>query len=412
MKKLLWALLTLCLLWACAFPCAAENEDAAQHAVDTQDASALTLRYRAKMHNEVRLRKVRDANSRDWLAKAPKEATVDVYEWGEEWCLCGYAGDIGWIETKRMFEYWRVGEDPLPGFVPMAGVAVMTQSAHVDVRTYAGNDLQAGNIICAIDQDGTIPMMRLTTMLPVGSFRFVPFADAQTAQPGEVVYAFTTWYNQKTGAELAKNRRLNIELAVERLTGTVLAPGEKFSFNAICGPYTGPNGYVKAPNISHSGVGVGGGVCQVSTTIFEALEGTPCELTDWQVHQYIGVVYALQNHDSAVGGSKDLKFINRYDFPLEVVVLTQNGALTCLLRRAGGPADVLESLDAMAEEKNPPQEEQPEEQPACPTPCADTPEPSATPAPSAQRVTPPASATPAPEATPSLTAVPPLTISW
>ena len=120
---------------------------------------------------------------------------------------------------------------------------------------------------------------------------------------------------------------------MERLNGLVLQPGEQFSFNAVCGPYQRANGYVKAPNISRSGYGVGGGVCQVSTTIFEAVLGLELQLDQWEVHQTSGVKYAPLNFDAAVGDRKDLKFTNTLGYPIRLEVRTQRGALTAYFYR-------------------------------------------------------------------------------
>ena len=110
--------------------------------------------------------------------------------------------------------------------------------------------------------------------------------------------------------------------------------GESFSFNALCGPYEKNNGYVRAPNISRSGYGVGGGVCQVSTTIFEAVLGLELQLDHWEVHQTSGVKYAPVNFDCAVGGGKDLRFTNNLGYAIRLEVRTQNGALTAYFFRS------------------------------------------------------------------------------
>ena len=291
--------------------------------------------YLARMYRETRIRNVQDMNSRDWLGKVPEDAMVEVYEYGEEWCLCGYKGDVGWLPTERLYEMWTVSGEPLPGFVPMYGLAIMLEEAFVTVDGYDGNTLQPGDAVVIATEQGDITMNRDMTFLPEGSFRYEPFVSTAESKPGDALYGFTTWYQVNEKDSLIVGRVKNIEIGVERVSGTVVMPGEEFSFNTLCAPYTYDNGYKKAPNISRDGVGVSGGVCQVSTTLFQAVQGLNVELVEWYVHSYAGVTYARRNHDCAVATWKDFRFVNHYDFPIEISIYAQNGVLTCVVRRGG-----------------------------------------------------------------------------
>lgn len=295
--------------------------------------------FRAKMSKDAKMRAEPDVSSK-YLGTVPRKAVIDIYEWGEDWSLCGYKGKTGYLMSNRIYEIWRLGEEPLPGMVYTTGVATIIMAEHVEQKDkssgdlFSGITLQPGDMIAAISADGQIPFRRFVMTLPEDCYSFTSFVAVADAQPGDIIYAFTTYYNDRVGGNLAAQRRHNIELCVERLTGTILMPGEQFSFNEICGPYTVKNGYVKAPNISQSGYGVGGGVCQVSTTIFEAALGLNLELDQWEVHQVSGVKYAPLNFDAAVGSRKDLRFTNTLSYPVRLEVLTQNGALTAFFYRA------------------------------------------------------------------------------
>lgn len=301
--------------------------------------AALQPAFRATMAKESKMR-AEPSTSSKYLGTVPEDATIVIYEWGEEWSLCGYAGKTGYLLTNRFYELWRLGSEPLPGMLFLDGVALITKETHVENADkssgdlFSGLDLQPGDVIAACSADGGIPFRRTVLTLEADTFEFAPFVDAQVARPGDLIYAFTTYYNDAVGGSLAAQRRHNIELAVERLDGLILQPGEQFSFNAVCGPYTVNNGYVRAPNISLSGYGVGGGVCQVSTTIFEAVLGLELQLDAWAVHQTSGVKYAPVNYDAAVGGGKDLKFTNTLSYALRLEVRTQGGALTAYFMRA------------------------------------------------------------------------------
>lgn len=294
--------------------------------------------YRGKMHRNTGLRHEPEDKSK-YDAVAQEGDSVYILEYGDEWCYCAYEGHEGWLMTERISELWRVSDEPLPGWIPMAGVACITRETRVKTDGYSGNTLQPGYLISAINEQGEVPMLRTTAQLEADSFTFIPFVDAEVSRPGDLLYAFTTWYNERTGGDkgkdLARGRRKNIALGIERVDGTVVASGATFSFNDLCAPYSARNGYVKAPNISVEGVGVAGGVCQISTTMFEALLGlNGLRLDEWHIHRYTGVNYAPQNYDCAVSTSKDFVFTNTYAFPVAVQVVAQDGALTVLFFRA------------------------------------------------------------------------------
>lgn len=323
MRRMLCLLLALLLV-----PCAALGEEVPEGAL-----------YRAKVYRNTGMRE-EPAKDGKYGAVAQQGDWAYILEYGPDWCYCSYNGSEGWMMTERLYELWKVSDAPLPGWTPMAGVACITKETHVETAGYTGNDLQPGYLVSVMNEAGDVPMMRGSARLEEGSFVFLPFVRAEEAGPGDLLYAFTTWYNERTGinkgADLARGRRKNIALGVERVNGAVIAPGEQFSFNALCAPYTARNGYVKAPNISVEGVGVSGGVCQISTTIYEAMLGLDVRLDEWGVHRYLGVQYAPVNLDCAVATWKDFAFTNTYDFPLTLQVVTQDGALTALFFRAEG----------------------------------------------------------------------------
>lgn len=287
--------------------------------------------YRARLAKETRLRSQPDSTA-GTLATIGKGKSVEVLVWNEDWCLCDWNGQTGYLPTSRLYEYWRLGDAPLPQFEPMTGYATVTEPCFARTEPYSGNTFEKGFVVAVLDDTGAMPMRRNDTHLPEGCFTFTPFADPSSPdlRPGDVLYAYTTFYNDRVGAPKAKERRHNIELSVERVTGRILAPGESLSFNAVCGPYRRGNGYVNAPNISLDGYGVGGGVCQVSTTIFNAVLGIPLQLDDWEVHQVSGVKYVPVNYDACVSSSQDFAFTNNLPYPLMLTVLTQNGALTAI----------------------------------------------------------------------------------
>lgn len=138
------------------------------------------------------------------------------------------------------------------------------------------------------------------------------------------ISSYTTIYSTGTG------RAKNVEIGAERINGTLLMPGESFSLNKVVLARTRANGYKTAPEYRNGKVvdGVGGGICQVSTTVYGAqlragilpIERHPHSMT---------VSYAPIGLDAAIAGDiLDLKFENPYDYPVYIYTNTSGGRLT------------------------------------------------------------------------------------
>ena len=113
----------------------------------------------------------------------------------------------------------------------------------------------------------------------------------------------------------SKNRLANIKLASELINGTCLEPGETFSFNGVVGERTKDRGFKVATAYSGGTVveDVGGGICQVSTTLFNAAVKADLEIVERHNHS-LTVGYVDKGKDAAVNwGSQDLRFTNTSD---------------------------------------------------------------------------------------------------
>lgn len=112
------------------------------------------------------------------------------------------------------------------------------------------------------------------------------------------------------------SRIYNVELAASRLNGIIVAPGEEFSFDKALGDVSSFTGYKQAYVISggHTVLGDGGGVCQVSTTMFRAILAAGLPITERHAHDY-RVGYYEEDGPPGIDAtvyvpSVDLKFIN------------------------------------------------------------------------------------------------------
>ena len=126
----------------------------------------------------------------------------------------------------------------------------------------------------------------------------------------------TTYYNE------SQTKKKNIKIAVSKINGKVILPGEVFSFRQAAGPYNGSNGYVFYAK------DMGSGVCQVSTTLYNAQLKAGLETVSRSNH-YEPVSYVSKGLDATVYGSSiDYQFRNNTDYPITIVASAQNGVLT------------------------------------------------------------------------------------
>ncbi len=129
------------------------------------------------------------------------------------------------------------------------------------------------------------------------------------------------------------NRTTNVLLATDFCNGIILMPGDVFSYNDSVGPRTYERGFKDATvYIGNSAEdGVGGGICQVSSTIYYATLRADLKIVERYAHSRM-VTYVPLGEDATVAwGSKDFKFENNTDFPIKVVTSHKTNNLTVKL---------------------------------------------------------------------------------
>ena len=128
-------------------------------------------------------------------------------------------------------------------------------------------------------------------------------------------------------------RAKNVELATSKINGVTLQPGQTFSYNKTVGPRTKSAGFVDAPIFisGQHGVGIGGGICQVSSTLYTAMNNAQIPATERHAHS-LPVSYLPAGYDATISGDYfDLKFKNTYDRPLYISATASGGYLTISL---------------------------------------------------------------------------------
>lgn len=137
----------------------------------------------------------------------------------------------------------------------------------------------------------------------------------------------TKLFKDKLGSQVSyfksssSNRINNIVLAAEKVNGVILNPGEEFSYNGTVGQRTEAAGFKKAGAYANGEVvqEVGGGICQVSSTLYCAVLYANLKISDRTCH-YFPVDYMPAGLDATVSWkSPDFKFVNNRDYPVKLV---------------------------------------------------------------------------------------------
>jgi len=126
------------------------------------------------------------------------------------------------------------------------------------------------------------------------------------------------------------NRSHNIALAAKTINGTILLPGETFSYNGILGNTNKEKGYKQGTAYVGGKVvqSYGGGICQLSSTLYNSVLYANLEIVERHNHSYV-VNYVPAGRDATVAyGGKDFKFKNSRNYPIKIVASAKNGVVS------------------------------------------------------------------------------------
>ena len=141
----------------------------------------------------------------------------------------------------------------------------------------------------------------------------------------DLIGSFSTYYKNVNAG-----RNNNVENGTAKINGRVLYPGEQLSAYECASPFTRENGYALAGAYSNGEVieSLGGGICQVSSTLYQAALAAELQITQRFAHS-MTVGYVDFGGDAAIAGTyKDLKFVNNYNFPIYIEGTTNGETLT------------------------------------------------------------------------------------
>ena len=297
---------------------------------------AHTLRDRVMLHVEP------NENS-DRLRYIDIYTQVIVGEISGDWCFVRYKGSYyGYIRTDYLFKWDRI--DPYAGAIP--GLTVWPNMAFVN-HTTTIYDLETNEELFTINPGSAItvgekdaygryplPIDRTIGYVMEDEVAYVlPVVEWDKAQSGDLISVFTTYFPVGKTTLQVQGRNWNIHLASDFISGTVLQPGEAYDMNQTIAPYQKATGYKSAPILSpHALEGYGGGTCQVNTTFYICTIQVPILVTHRKVHAEVGMGYALQGFDAAVGGGDiNLQMTNTLPYAIRYQFMNSDGVLTCCI---------------------------------------------------------------------------------
>ncbi len=151
-------------------------------------------------------------------------------------------------------------------------------------------------------------------------------SEEELMQVKDVLGTFTTSYSTS-----GSSRSANVSNGCDLIAGTTLYPGDEFSTYESVSPFSVENGYFMAGSYMNGQVvdSLGGGICQVSTTLYNAVLLSELEVTERHNHSMI-VTYVDPSADAAIAESagKDFKFVNNTEHPIYIDGYCENKNIT------------------------------------------------------------------------------------
>ena len=152
-----------------------------------------------------------------------------------------------------------------------------------------------------------------------------------------VIGTYTTYFKPTD-----TNRNKNIELSAKAINNVIVGSGDQFSFNTVVGPRDEASGYQPAPEIINKKrvMGIGGGICQTSSTLFNAVDLLPVSYIEWH-HHSIDIGYVPKGRDATVSyGGLDFRFRNTTAAPFIIKAIYGKNFLTIEIRTSEKYAEV------------------------------------------------------------------------
>ncbi|MBQ2952184.1 MAG: VanW family protein [Clostridia bacterium] len=264
------------------------------------------------------------------------------------WAIVRYNGKIAYVKRHRIYDVQPVDSVNTSPYGVMKPQYIATTASTAEVHVSMTHEdicwvvLTPGTKVAIhkiVDGWAVVIYMRTYAYIDIRDLTdLVTVSPTDAALSSDTPIAAYTSFYKMDDTEKNHNRIHNIGLGAKRMS-VVLQPGESFNANNQMGPYEESVGYLVAGALADGeGVdGVGGGTCQVSSTIYNALLQLPgVQIVKRRAHGENGAPYLPHGVDAAVGNdSLNLIFKNNYDFPIRLEGnTTGDGALTWIIYRA------------------------------------------------------------------------------
>ena len=329
-----------------------ESIGAQYHEKDKEEFSADSpALYTAKLQPNISIYTERDIRSEHVEHAKATGMSVEVLDVGSFWCVVRYNGKLGYSKREKLSDFVCVPPNTVPYGVQKH--AYVAKTANITYVRIGMSHEDAYWVVLRPDttltiwkiQDGwaIVNYHRVYGYIDLNDLTdLVPVSPTDTPLTDETPIAAYTSYYGMAQTETNLNRLNNIQVACAFLR-TVIMPGETYDCNEIWGPYRATKGYMKAPVLidGETKPGYGGGTCQVSSTVYNALIQLPgIEIVNRRAHGPFGAAYLPHGVDAAVGDDRkdpplNLIFKNNYDFPIRIDALSHDdGALCMLIYRA------------------------------------------------------------------------------
>jgi hypothetical protein len=271
--------------------------------------------------------------------------SAEVLYVGSSWVIVRYKQYIGFINRSRIYDVKAIDSVNTPPYGTQKSIYIATTASTCHVRKSMSDEddswvvLNEGTMLSIWRIEGEwaiVPYWRTYGYIHLTELTdFIPVSPTDEPLSDDTPIAAYTSYYKMVQTKSNISRINNIKVACERLT-RVMQPGESLNFNKDVGPYKKSLGYQEAPVLidGTSRPGYGGGTCQVSSTLYNALLQLPgVEILQRRPHGPGGASYLPHGVDAAVGNSNlNLRFRNNYDFPIRVEGHTSDdGALLMVI---------------------------------------------------------------------------------
>lgn len=253
------------------------------------------------------------------------ETVENAFDYGRDLSFLDKYKLIKNPETQELDLQFTYNKKPIEDVIATMGEEINRESKEASIK-YLGNGkfevtddvkgakLDAQKLSSDINNKIQSEAEDLTIVAPIEEI----VADVTGEQLKTIdsnVGSYSTSYTTSSWA-----RSTNIELATKSINGTVLMPGEVFSFNDTVGKRTAARGYQVAHVIVNGEYvdGIGGGICQVSTTLYNAVLLSGLEIVERTHHTYPSSYVPIGRDATVSYGSLDIKIKNNQEYPIYI----------------------------------------------------------------------------------------------